>query len=251
MMIAGSTLLAMQDHAKRDFPKESCGLIVNGAYVPMFNYAPDPLMHFRIAGEQWVKYSKDGFKIDAVVHSHPNGPAYPNADDMQSQVQTNVPWVIIVTDGEKCLKPVIWGGDVPAILGREFVHGVTDCYSLIRDTFALGRDELAKQDISWPFPPIKILEHPRDDCWWAKEEGGDDLYLKGFEKTGFKKVRSDEVKPGDVFFAKIRSKQFNHGGLLNTPDLILHHLPGRLSRREPCGLWARMADLWVRYEGPK
>jgi hypothetical protein len=48
---------------------------------------------------------------------------------------------------------------------------------------------------------------------------------------------------------KIRSSKENHGGILVGNDLIVHHLPSRMSRREPAGLWGRQATRWLRYKG--
>ena len=57
-----------------------------------------------------------------------------------------------------------------------------------------------------------------------------------------------QVKPGDVFLAKVRSNKLNHGGVMTSDGRILHHLPHRLSSRENSSLWARGAHLWIRYE---
>jgi hypothetical protein len=46
-------------------------------------------------------------------------------------------------------------------------------------------------------------------------------------------------------------QRVNHGGVLLEHDQILHHLPTTISARNPAGLWARAADIWLRYEGPK
>ncbi len=164
--------MALKAHAIAEFPKESCGLIVAGAYVPCFNYAADPENDFKIAGEDFIGHAPN---VQAVVHSHPNGPFYPSNRDMQGQLQTALPWFITATDGERASDPVQWGdrSDIPALVGRDFMHGITDCYSLVRDVFALGKDRLAEQGIDWPHEPIVMPEVPRDDNWWV---GEDDLY---------------------------------------------------------------------------
>jgi len=255
--------LAFEDaktHARQQFPKESCGLIVAGNYIACENVAAPVEEHkegddncgcqlcsFQIDPQVYLKHAD---KIDFVVHSHPNGPLYPSRADMEGQLQTGVPWAIIALDEDRVGDPLMWGDSLPIapLVGRPFMHGVHDCYSLIRDCYRLGKDELAKQDIpDWPYEPILLPTGVRDDGWWEK---GEDLYDRNFPLAGFIEIPETEVRPGDVFLMKIRSEQFNHGGLLISNDLILHHLPLRLSRREPAGLWGRQAGRWLRYVGP-
>ncbi len=245
-------------HARQVYPEESCGFIIGGKYLPITNAAADPSLHvaddpacpcrlcrFRIPDAIYLEHEKN---LEMVIHSHPDRPAAPTRLDMQSQASMGVAWGIISLDGERISEPLVWGGMTPIkpILGREFVHGVSDCYSLVRDTFFLGKEELALQGIDWPFPSITLPEVPRDDSWWTLDF---DLYATETFKNGFVEIPREQVQPGDGFLACIRSTKMNHAGLLLSNDLILHHLPQRLSRREPAGLWARQAVKWVRYVG--
>ena len=244
-------------HARDVFPEESCGLIVAGKYIRCDNIAEPAVNHiaedencacrlcsFEIAAKVYAKHSA---KVEMIVHSHPNGPFFPSKADMEGQLLTGKPWAIFALDEERITdRPVIWGGDIPPLLGREFMHGVTDCYALIKDAYALGKDELAKQGINgWPFDPIELPEQPRADAWWEK---GEDLYVDNFERAGFTETR-EAPQPGDVFLMAIRSSKLNHGGILIGDGLIVHHLPSRWSRREPAGLWGRQAAKWLRYTG--
>jgi len=243
-------IAAAQRHALEQYPKESCGLVVAGAYVPCINYATDPMNDFIIAPAAYLRAEQNG-GVEGVIHSHPNGPYYPNARDMGHQIGSGVPWAIIVTDGERAQEPVEWGDQVPRqpLIGREFMHGVTDCYSVLRDAFAAGREEMTRQGMpAWPFDPIVLPEVPRNDNWWAD---ADDLYQDHFEKFGFRRINVVEAKPGDVFLMKIKSTKINHCGLLVAGDLILHHLANRLSRREPANQWARHAEMWIRHEAAR
>ncbi|MGV1754825.1 Mov34/MPN/PAD-1 family protein [Agrobacterium sp. CG674] len=245
-------------HARACYPEESCGLIVGGKYIACTNVASDPDGHneadkdcgcrlcaFEINPKVYAKFSK---QVEMVVHSHPDGPFYPSKADMEGQVLTGKAWAIFALDDERVSnEPVVWGGDtpIPDIVGRSFMHGVTDCYAVIKDVYALGKDKLAEQGIpGWPYEPIELMHMPREDAWW---EGDSDLYIENFAKAGF--VETKEPKPGDVWLMKIRSPKFNHGGVLVGNDLIVHHLPQRLSRREPAGVWGRQAGMWLRYAG--
>lgn len=239
---------AAKAHAREQFPKESCGLIISDRYIPCTNVAEDPVADFMIAPSEMLKYADE--TIQFVVHSHPGGPYFPSKADMEGQARMNVPWAIVVLDDERVADtPVIWGTEKPLldILGRPFVHGVADCYSLVRDVFRLGKDELLKQGIEgWPYDPIELYDLPRDDAWWNK---GDNFYLDHYAAQGFKAVEASEARPGDCFLIKIRSDVCNHAGVLIGNDQIIHHLPMRLSRREPAALWGRGAEMWLRYEG--
>ena len=243
---------AAEAHAREVFPQESCGVIVDGRYIRCKNIADDPTLDFVMDPAEYKAALMKG-KVEAVVHSHPNGPFFPSQADMQGQLDTDVPWAIIVLDDERIAsEPTVWGGDtpIPPVIGRQFLHGVTDCYSLIRDFFRLGKDELAKQGIpDWPFDPIDMEDYARADEWWA---GEDDLYVTQPPKWGFVEIKQHEIRAGDVFFVKIREerfKKFNHAGVYLGNNLIAHHLPGRLSRREPASLWGRQAGKWMRYVG--
>lgn len=251
-------LKSAREHARLVFPEESCGFIVDGLYIALTNIArpagehvqndrdcPCVLCAFVVEDREYLKYAG---RIQAVVHSHPNGPAFPSASDMIHQDASGLAWIILTLDESRFGPVTVWGGDCPIepLIGREFIHGISDCYSLIKDVFDLGREALAQQEIDWPLAPISLPVAPRNDGWW---ELGDDLYQDNFGPAGFVEVSISDVKPGDVFLAKIRSQKLNHGGVLLNNNLILHHLPQRLSRREPAGIWARSAAKWIRYTG--
>lgn len=247
-------------HAIEAFPEESCGWIIRDEYIPSKNIADDPVNHkegdntcgcrlcmFRVDKKDVAKYLP---KADMLIHSHPNGPLWPSQCDMASQMKMGLPWGIIPVEEGRAGDPEIWGDTlpIPELLGRTFMHGIRDCYSIIRDTFRMGKERLAMDGITknWPFDPIYLADCPRDDAWW---EGDDDLYTTNPIKWGFVDVKFEDIKPGDVFLTSIRSEKLNHGGLLISNDLIMHHLPQRVSRREPSAIWGRQAKKWVRYVG--
>jgi proteasome lid subunit RPN8/RPN11 len=246
-------------HARAAFPEESCGFIVSNQYIPMKNMAADPALHtddpecpcrrcaFKVADAEYLRYAS---ALQAVVHSHPNGPAHPSRSDMLHQVASNVTWIILTLDETRYGPTIVWGGDCPMepLLGREFVHGVTDCYALIRDVFAIGTYGMAAQGMEWPLDPVLLPVGEREDSWWTNDTHNN-LYEDNYRRHGFIEIKINDVRPGDAFLGKIRSNRLNHGGVLLGGNLILHHLPNRLSRREPAGVWSRCADKWLRYVG--
>lgn len=237
-------IAAMQAHALQDYPRESCGVIVRGRYIPLANAAGDPERAFRIADADLARHRA---ALQAIVHSHPHRREWPAAErfmpwpsraDMEGQVATDVPWIIVPTDGEQAGAPVQWGdrADLPPLLGRPFVHGVTDCYSLIRDYY-------------WLEQRIDLPEGPRDDSWWA--EGGD-LYRDNFQRAGFRNLGGFDAlataRPGDVALFAIRAPVPNHGGVLLADGQMLHHLQHRVSGRDPLINWQRKITHLLRHK---
>lgn len=242
-------LVHMINHAKEVYPREAVGFVAQDRYFPMQNVAEDKENNFVVHSTEYLRYSS---RIQAIVHSHPEGPNYPNKVDMQSQIDTDVPWGILPIYKQEdsfVTEKIIWWGDavpIPPLVGRGFIHGVTDCYSLIRDYYRLTFDTT--------FP-----EFPRDWQWWAD---GDNLYEDNFRKVGMVEVEMADAKEGDIFLACLRNKKPNHGGIyLGGPaSEILHHLtsssgndPSWLSKKEPGvrylkyiqngGYWLRHKDL--------
>lgn len=219
------------------YPREGCGLIVDGAFVPIENTAKST-DEFAMPVDTVLKYPK----LQAVVHSHPDGPDAPSEADMRSQMAMGVPWGLcsVYPDGLTS-RLWYWGSDAftPPLIGRDFRHGPSgsdgagDCYALIRDWYRLERG-------------VYLPDFPRSDGWW---ERGEDLYATRFRDAGFREIPASEARDGDVFFMKILSSRENHAGILtDNCQLILHHLSGRLSRQEPIGRWAKLIERWVRYE---
>lgn len=233
------------------FPREGCALLTKerGFYI-VENIAKNSEKEFEIDTKILGKAYKEG--LLAVIHSHPGGPDCPSQADMEGQLSTNVPWVIVSTDGKACTTPFAFGDGAPTpeLVGRPFRHGVTDCYSIIRDYYKVHRQVILK-------------EFPRDWEWWLPKKDKDgkiiqeaeSLYSKGFSKAGFRVITDEEVQVGDVFLAQLRSKTPNHGGVYLGKGLILHHLTSfspvditRVSMREPVIRWQKHITHWLRYE---
>ena len=221
--------MTLKEHVLKEFPNEACGIITTrGRFIPCKNIHKDPLNFFEMEDEVFTKY-----KIKAIIHSHPNGKLEPSAQDMQGQLDTDVEWGIVTTDGIEVSEVLYFGKNTPDLIGREFKHGVTDCYSLIRDWYKLEKD-------------IELPEFPRSNNWWNE---GENLYEEYAEEAGFRRLRGDETpQVGDVVLMAIASKVSNHGAILLDGGLLLHHLTNRLSRREPAAPWRKMFRSWWRYE---
>ena len=237
-MIFPHTKKASEAHAINEYPRESCGIVVDDKYIPCKNLSTNkdsikinPKEH----PHHWMNHS-----VQAIIHSHPNGPLYPSEADMLSQVKTNLPWGIIGTNGQTC-DNAFWLGDNLSILeyvGRPFRHGVTDCYTLIRDWYRKEED-------------VVLPVFPRGWFWWKE---GKQFYNECFNKAGFEKVNvHNNPQVGDVFFAQIKSPTPNHAGIYVGKGKILHHCgsnegydPSKLSTIEPVNVYADLITTWLR-----
>lgn len=220
------------------YPEEVVLVVTSKGTYKVENVAVNKLEHFLISTSDTEKAFAEG--LLAVIHSHPNWYACPSASDMQCQMSLGVPFGIISTNGVDC-SDIVWVGkpETDQLIGRQFIHGVNDCYGLIKDYYKV------KHSITLP-------EYPRDWEWWNK---GKNLYIDGFSDAGFEIIPSSEASVGDMWLAQVRSPVINHGGVMYEPDIVLHH-PGSkkpidnsaLSRREPVVRWAPYISLWLRHK---
>lgn len=226
------------DHAKKEFPRESCGLIIikrgKMIYWPCKNLAIKQAQF--IMDPKDFASAEDFGEIMAIVHSHCSEPATPSAADRVSCEASRLPWFIVSIPNETWSYIEPTGFKAP-LIGRKFAHGVLDCYSLVRDWF---REERG----------VELPDFDRDELWWRH---GDNLYMENFHKAGFRKLEDHEtVLPGDCFLMQIGSKVANHAAIYLGDNLILHHLINRLSCRDVYGgYYKKVTRCTVRYEGIK
>ncbi len=211
----------IKEHAAREFPRESCGLVVvrkgRQRYFACRNIA-EGTQHFVIDTVDQI-LAEDAGEIICVVHSHPNLPPVPSQADLEGCERSGVPW-LIVNWPVGTMYEFAPSGYVAPLYGREFSHGVHDCYSFIRDYYA--------RELS-----IDLPDFQRPDKWWEK---GMNLYLEGFESAGFVKVASPP-QPNDGLLMRVGAPVANHGAIYLGENLIAHHQQGRLSSRDVYGGW--------------
>lgn len=248
-----SIIAAACAHAAREAPRESVGAVVAGAYLPLENVAEDPAAQFMVGAEAAGALYAAG-RLEGFVHSHPGGPDHPSAADMAAQAASAVPWAIVIPGEPEdpaggrlaCRWGDGFGNGAPPLfdeagahLPRAFLHGVADCYTLIRDWQAEARG-------------LALPDYPRDWEWWTGP--GASLYLDNLEDAGFRVLSRDQTafaalaEPGDVYLMAIRSKTPNHGGVYLGGGLAIEHMPGRLSGARPVGPLLRHVTHWLRRE---
>ncbi len=211
-------------HAKEQDPKESVGvlIVVKGKeqYYPCNNLSTYSQQCFILDPEDYVKADALG-EITAIVHSHPVTPPSPSQADKVSCEQSGLKWHIVNPKTET------WGyceptGYKPPLIGRQWVWGVTDCWSLVRDYYK-EEHNIQLLDYQRPITPQDFLDNP--------------LFEQYAERTGFKELNKDEkLQKGDVLLMSILHPTLNHVAIF-LGDEILHHLADRLSTREPYNEW--------------
>jgi proteasome lid subunit RPN8/RPN11 len=243
-LVAPGALVALRRHAIDAHPQECIGFIDQaGAYVRLDNVADEPEGH-AIADRHLLRRALAAGDLRALCHSHPGGPDCPSEADGRAQIEMEVPFIIVSTNGQATAPPFAFGDqllDDTPIVGRSFRHYVTDCYSLVRVWWKREREEA-------------LPEFPRSWEWWRDDTPGEkDLYRRYFADAGFYEIDRSEVRPGDAWLAAIRSAVPNHAGLYLDGGLALHHPssglpfdPGRLSKRESIARWAPWVTHWLR-----
>jgi len=235
-MFANDVIQAAMDHARVEYPKESCGIVSGGFYYEMENIAIDKQSDFEIDAAEYLTFELDR-GVDAVIHSHPDGVHCPTKADMEGQDASGVPWGIVPVDFGSPVRPFFWGDTLPVapLLGRQFRMGIYDCYSLVRDWYRQTHG-------------IILPVGPRDPLWW---ERGENIIPENFAQAGFEEIDKLDIKEGDVIIGRVLGRVENHTGVYIGNGLILHHLYDRLSRREPLGPWMKYVTRILRHKDMK
>jgi len=246
MMFSPEIIEAAKAHALREYPNESCGVILGDEYVECENISPTPKIAFAIARERELEFFSSGL-LRGLIHSHTNGVPHPGKSDMEGQIASNIPWGILNTNGQQARDPWFWGTGVPIppLEGRGFRHGPSgtdnrgDCYALIRDWYRLNRN-------------ITLIEFPRDYPWWDRNEN---MYAENFAKAGFESLDMTQAPKffltppvlGDVFLVRTTKRFPTHGAIYLGNELFLHHYEGQLSISAPLNKWKERITHHLRY----
>lgn len=222
------------------WPHEACGIFVlqdgEVVYRMCDNLAEDPTTDFRIGEEDYQQHVRDG-TLQAVFHSHPAGQLEPSHADMESQIAMDVPFfVCTLSDKGAFLNFWGWGAQLPIdpLLSRPFRSGVTDCYAAVRDfhRVMLGQE---------------LPDFPRDPDWWD-EETVDNPFEAWMTGPMFEDVRGlEDIQIGDGLLFALKNDVIMHCGVYIGDGLFLHHLHGKISKRDPVIQWRRFIRRIVRY----
>ena len=215
-------------HAEAEAPRECCGLIVTRADPPRLMYIACTNLakqteHFIIDPKGYARAEDTGAVI-AIVHSHVYEPPEPSLADRTGIERSMLPW-LIVNHPLGTYSITHPSGFVAPLIGRPFVHGVHDCYALVRDHYA-GQG-------------IVLNDYARTYGWWDDPEGPD-MYRANFRTEGFVTVINGQPTSGDLaqlrthdlILMRIRAVRDNHMAVYLGGGVILHHMIGQASRHE-------------------
>ena len=212
------------------YPEEGCGILQNKkgklVWIPSTNEAENPEEEFIINSDDYLRASLTG-DIYAIVHSHPNASPELSEADKKASNYFKIPYIVYsIPSGEK----VEYIPETKRLLGRDYIFGENDCWSLARDFY--------KEEFNITLPTMKF----KDD-WW---EDGLNYFDDLFNKFGF--IEVEEPQRGDIIIFKIYNNIPNHCGVYLEEDIFIHHAENRLSCRESLyPFWIKNILRYARY----
>jgi proteasome lid subunit RPN8/RPN11 len=215
--------------AREQAPREACGFIINHGGHARVHVVPNAIIEpgaFAMNPDDAMDMLRR-HQCLAVVHSHVGEDARPSLADMELAEALHMPHVIVcVDDGSVSITyPPGWS---QPIVGREWVYGVSDCYTLLQD---------AMQEMGG----ITLPDFEREP-WPTKTWNM--FRPENFTKAGWVEVPlAEPFRALDValFALDDDSPHCNHCGLVVEPAHLLHHAAGRLSTRE------LFSDFWRKH----
>jgi cell wall-associated NlpC family hydrolase len=119
------------------------------------------------------------------------------------------------------------------VLGRRFVFGVDDCWSICRDWF--GREM-----------GLAMPDFEREPNFW---ETGFEPHVEHLAAAGFVPVPFGGLQRGDGLLFRVCAKTITHCAVYLGDGWMLHHIEGMLSRKEPVDRrWMKRLAMVVRHE---
>lgn len=101
------------------------------------------------------------------------------------------------------------------LTGRPFLHGLFDCYTLIRDYYTRNFNLMMPNNMQ------------REWEWWNQ---GPNLYVENANNYGFFEV--NDIKKHDLLVMSLGSPVPNHGAVYLGDGKLIHHVAGRFSTIE-------------------
>lgn len=225
--------IALAEYEKNK--SECCGLLLeDGDVYPCENQSQSPSQSFSINTKLYASLEKKK-GVAAIFHSHVNGNPNFSAADVDLVNRTGK--ILILYDVTRNEFSAIDPSGKTSLIGRDFVYGIHDCFSLVRDYYMQERG-------------IELPNYPRssDEPVWDKSEW--DWIDKEYKRVGFVEVGQPEV--GDVIAMSIGSNApgINHLAIYLGDDRFIHQTYGRKSKIDVWGSpWIQYTIKFLRYTG--
>lgn len=217
-------------HADITFPEECCGLVLSdGSTVRFDNESPTPRHSFKMDPARLLTFLP---RAEFLYHSHPNRPAKASQADIASCDEVRLPYLIMsIPSGETC-RQLPEGMEVQ-LLGRTFVYGVSDCFSLVHDFYQQKLDVMLPEVVRPAFG------------WW--KSGEINAIEEAYPDAGFTEVESPQF--GDILLMQAGGcKVIDHMAVYIGDQHIMHHTLMGLSRISPWdGYWNMITTKVIRH----
>ncbi|MEK6883336.1 MAG: Mov34/MPN/PAD-1 family protein, partial [Nanoarchaeota archaeon] len=137
LILTEENKLQIKEHALRENPNECCGLFIeNMGVLELENKSKTPAESFIIDYNTLKKAEKYG-RIKGFYHSHPED-EFSNIDNLISEKRMLSSVIYkIKEDSFSVYNPV--GLEIPYV-GREFVMGIFDCFTLVQEYYLRERN---------------------------------------------------------------------------------------------------------------
>lgn len=224
-------LTEIEEHFRGEYPREGCGLLGVRAgvlhWLPCTNHAHSD-EQFQIDSVQYMKYAIK-YSIVGIVHSHPDTDSTPSDTDIRACNALATPYYIFGYPAMDLtiVQPRYYEN---ALFGREYEHGITDCFEAVRDYL---------NSVNIQIPP----RIPFEKNWWEDEDRAIDYFNTSYlKKYGFtKKIEIANIEKNDLLVFNVRSHVNNHCGIYLGSDMFFHHAADRLSTKES------LYPFWVQF----
>lgn len=204
--------LKLLDLGLKSRPYEMCGVVYADKdtgevmFKECANVHPDPKNYFRIHARTIASFSIAGHTILAYVHSHPNGTSRPSPEDTVEMNIQKRPYIIVGCESKTV---EMWQPTTAPLVGREYVHGKQDCYTIVRDYY--------QRECG-----IILPDFERNDRWW-EDADGPALYSENFAAAGFCEISPSQLRKHDVMLCYwSQTQHVNHAMiyLADDPHLV-------------------------------
>ena len=161
-----------------------------------------------------------------LLHTHPSGIPSPSDLDTVMQLRHGYAWGIMALRGNgedrvyEVLEPEYWGPGAPVepLTGRSYLWGIRDCFSLVRDFYALQGIEV---------PNVPRVTNPGD--YPPNHEYAHNYFAHWIPRVGFKEIEPHQKAFGDVAVVQLAHPYPDHCAIYLGEHKYLEHTATRAS----------------------